>query len=54
MIETLTSKASTGDLYGHIAKLHLSQHEWGKAWQVVDRSLAKGRLSDVWDGIRQA
>jgi len=51
MIETLASKASTGDLYLHIAKRHLSQHEWGEAWQAVDRALAKGRLSDLTEAL---
>ena len=45
MIELLSSKATSGDLYINMAQDYLEQHEWGLAQQSLARGLAKGSLS---------
>lgn len=46
MIDLLSGKASSGDLYLNMAMRYLEQHEWGQAMIAIERAVAKGRLSE--------
>lgn len=46
MIELLSKKTSSGDLYINMARDYLSKHEWGLAKMSVERGLDKGALSE--------
>lgn len=46
MIELLSSKASSGDIYVNMAMQYLERHEWGQAMMAVEKAVAKGRLSE--------
>jgi hypothetical protein len=46
MLDLLSRKASSGDLYVNMAQGHLQKHEWGMAKISVERALAKGALSE--------
>jgi hypothetical protein len=46
MLDLLSKKASSGDLYVNMAQDHLQKHEWGMAKISVERALAKGALSE--------
>ena len=46
MIDILSRKSATGDLYVTLARRHLESHEWGQAKIAVEKGIAKGRLSD--------
>ena len=52
MIDALTMKLVSGDLYVNLAKLHLTNHEWGLARKAIDSGLAKGELSDLAEARR--
>ena len=52
MIDALTMKSASGDLYVNLAKLHLSNHEWGLARRAVESGLEKGELSDFAEARR--
>lgn len=42
MLNLLSKKASSGDLYINLAQNYLQKHEWGLARMSVERALAKG------------
>ena len=46
MIDLLSSKASSGDIYINMAMQYLERHEWGQAMMAVEKAVAKGRLSE--------
>jgi len=46
MLDLLSRKASSGDLYITMAQAHLQKHEWGLAKLSVEKALAKGALSE--------
>ena len=52
MIDALTMKLVSGDLYVNLAKLHLSNHEWGLARRAIESGLEKGGLSDFAEARR--
>ena len=46
MIDLLSSKAASGDIYINMAMQYLERHEWGQAMLAVEKAVAKGRLSE--------
>jgi hypothetical protein len=46
MLNLLSKKASSGDLYINLAQGYLQKHEWGLARMSVERAFAKGALSE--------
>lgn len=46
MLQLLSKKTASGDLYISLARQHLKNHEWGLAKVAIEEGMAKGRLSD--------
>ena len=46
MIDILSRKAASGDLYVNMAMQYLQQHEWGRAMMAIESAIAKGCLSE--------
>ena len=46
MLDLLCRKSACGDLKVNLARHYLACHEWGRARLVLERGLAKGRLSE--------
>ena len=52
MIQLLARKSFSGELYVRIAKMHLENHEWGRALTAIDEALEKGGLVDGQEAYR--
>ena len=46
MIDLLSKKVASGDLYLNLAVRHLQNHEWGLARRALEEAMAKGRMSE--------
>lgn len=46
MIDLLTKKVASGDLFINLAAQYLGQNEWGLARRAVEEGFSKGHLSD--------
>lgn len=46
MIDLLAAKSNSADVLISLAKLHLSNDEWGRARMVVEEAIGRGNLSD--------
>ncbi|PLW69908.1 hypothetical protein DWB85_17165 [Seongchinamella sediminis] len=46
MLQFLCRKSISGDIDVNLAMRHLASHEWGRARVILERALAKGRLSE--------
>jgi len=51
MIDHLSRKAASGDLYVNRAMQYLQQHEWGRAMMAIESAIAKGCLSDEPEAV---
>jgi hypothetical protein len=52
MIDLLSKKANSGDLYINLAVLYLEGHEWGRAKMAIEKGLTKGGLVEPEKAFR--
>jgi hypothetical protein len=52
MLDLLSGKSSSGDLYVNLAVRHLEGHEWGQAKMAIEKGLSKGRLTEPDKAVR--
>ena len=46
MLEIISKKSKSGDLYINLARQYLDSHEWGLAKKAVEQGFIRGRLSE--------
>lgn len=46
MIDLLSKKVRSGDIYINIALQHLLNQEWGRARMALENGISKGQLSE--------
>ena len=52
MMDLLSKKTNSGDLYVNLAERDLECHEWGQAKMAIEKGIAKGGLVEPDKAVR--